>query len=223
MKKIILIVGGTSGLGLALARLFAKENNTVFITGRSNPQEKNIRFFSLDIGSNVDKLSADLDSLIGEVGPVNLLVYAAGFEEKGTIGELEDSSIRKMANVGFLAPAMLLQRILRKQGVLNGFIAITSTSQWIPRLREPIYTGVKAGIAMLANSFSLDERVGKVLVVGPSGMSTGFWRNNPRDMSILLDPRWVAEQTILMCQGDFRYKLVRILRDPPRIEELETR
>jgi len=41
MKKI-LIIGGTSGLGLALARLFAKENWTVFITGRNDLQEKQL-------------------------------------------------------------------------------------------------------------------------------------------------------------------------------------
>ncbi|MEK7567328.1 MAG: SDR family oxidoreductase [Patescibacteria group bacterium] len=223
MKKI-LIVGGTSGLGLALARFFAKESDTVFITGRNDPQEKNVRFFNFYIGPNADELSVDLDSLIGKVGPIDLLIYAAGFEEKGTIDELGDSSIQKMTNVGFLAPAMMMQRILRKQGVLNGFIAVTSTSQWIPRLREPVYTGIKAGTAMLASSLSLDERIGKVLVVGPSGMNTEFWRSNPRDdLSSLLDPKWVAEQIMSLYRSNFQYKLVRILRGPPRIEELETR
>src|SRR3989338_6779319 len=128
-----------------------------------------------------------------------------------------------MEDIGLLAPALIVQRIIKKQGSLAGFIAITSTSQWTPRLLEPMYTAVKAGLAMLANSLSLDPRIGKVLVAGPAGMATRFWENNPRDMSKMLDPKWVAEQIIQLYADDFEYKFSRIMRDPPRVEIVETR
>lgn len=146
-----------------------------------------------------------------------------GFYQEGNISDVSDEDIANMTNVGLLAPAMLLQRILKKQDKLAGFIAVTSTSQWTPRLLEPIYTAVKSGLGMLANSVSLDERIDRVLVAGPAGMNTRFWENSPRDMSTMLDPKWVAEQVLDQYSGDFKYKLARILRGPARVEVIETR
>ncbi len=76
---------------------------------------------------------------------------------------------------------------------------------------------------MLSNSVSFDERVGKVLVAGPAGMNTRFWEKNPRDMSNMLDPKWVAEQILDQYSGNFKYKFARILRGPARVEVVETR
>ena len=129
-----------------------------------------------------------------------------------------------MLNVGLVAPINILNRILKYQSSLSGFIAITSTSQWTPRLFEPAYTTVKAGLGMFGNSVSLDLRVGKVLVAAPSGMKTDFWRDSSRDMSMMLDPKWVAQKIIDLYNEDgFDYKFAKILRKPPRVEVIEKR
>ena len=224
MNHNILIIGGTSGLGLEMAIRFSGDGNRVFVTGRKNPEKKNLEFVCLDITDDAKKLSLDLDRVVEYSQPIHFLVYAAGFYENGLISDLSDSDIAKMDNAGIRAPAMLLQRILRRQNELKGLIAITSTSQWIPRPKEPTYTTVKAGLAMLANSISLDSRVGKVLVVGPSGMNTEFWKGHERQRGdALLDPAWVAARILELYKGDFDYCLARILRNPPRVELLEQR
>ena len=128
-----------------------------------------------------------------------------------------------MIHTGLTAPALILQRIIKRQGLLPGFIAITSTSQWTPRELEPVYTGVKAGLAMLAQSASLDAKVGKVLVAGPTGMKTNFWATGNRDMTDLLSPEEVAEEVLRLWNETYRYRLARILRDPFRTDILETR
>lgn len=220
MRSTALIVGGTSGLGLELARLFSKYHD-ILITGRSDPKIDTLRFHTLELGT--DSFKQNIDTLMEELPEIDLLLYAAGFFQEGRIDDLSDTDIEQMGRVGLLAPSLLLNRILRKQKKLPGFIAITSTSQWTPRLLEPIYTAVKGGLGMLANSLSLDERVGKVLVAGPAGMSTRFWENIPRDMSAMLDPKWVAEEIVKLWQTDYKYKYARILREPRRVEIVETR
>ncbi len=219
-QRAALIVGGTSGLGLALAHLLLP-NHQVYINGRRDPTERNLTFISLELDS--PDLAADLDHLLRGLPALDLLVYAAGFRQEGKIDHLTDADLSAMARVGLLAPALLLRRILRKQDSLGGLIAITSTSQWTPRLQEPMYTAVKTGLAMLANSLSLDPRIRKVLVAGPAGMVTRFWENSSRNTSTMLDPVWVAEQVIGLYQDDFQYRFARILRDPPRVEIVETR
>lgn len=212
-KMNALIIGGSSGLGLELGLLLAKRFN-VFITGRKNPREKSLCFIPLEIKKS-RLLSSDLDRVLAQVGAVDLLIYAAGFHQDGAISDLEDDDITAMLNIKLTAPAMILQRILRRQKKLSGFIAVISTSQLTPRLREPVYAAVNAGLGMLARSVSLDKRVVKTLVVAPAGMKTNFWKGKARK-GILLEPRWVAEQILDLYKGKFTYKQVLILREPPR-------
>jgi len=219
ISKNCLVIGGTSGLGLELALCLQKNGHSVFVTGRNNPNQEKISYIRLDITSNVEKFSKDLGKTLDESGPIHTLVYAAGFFQEGVISELNDADIITMTNIGLVGPALLLQKILQRQDELKNFIAITSTSQWIPRLKEPVYTSVKAGISMLAHSISLDQRVKKTLVVGPSGMDTKIWKNREKeDSGILLEPAWTAKKILELNNGKFNYKLARILRDPKRIE-----
>jgi len=219
-KKNALVIGGTSGLGLELS-LFLTERYNVYVTGRKKPQVHTITFKELELSDK--ELSSKLNSLISELPNIDLFVYAAGFGQDGTISDLTDEEILKMNYVGLIAPEMILQRILKKQGKLDFFIAITSSSQSKPREREPAYTAVKAGLGMLANSISLDARVKKTLVVAPGGMKTKFWDGTNRKVEEFLEPKWVAEQIIKLHNGEFKYKLVYILREPKRIEEVEKR
>lgn len=216
--KNVLVIGGTSGLGLEIA---SRMDGNILVTGRSDFHHEKLRFLRCDLDSN---LPESLDALVSQVDTVEILIYAAGFWNEGEITEVSDNDILKQVNVGLVAPAMLLQRLLKKQGGLPGFIAITSTSQWTPRRLEPLYTATKAGLAMLANSVSLGDQVGKTLVAAPAGMATPFWRNYPKkDVSTMLNPVWVAEEILKLYSETFKYQFVRIMRQPPRVEIVETR
>lgn len=214
-KTNALIIGGSSGLGLELGLLLAGRYN-VFITGRKNPRKKPLCFIPLEIKKSL-LLPNDLDRVLARVGAVDLLIYAAGFHQDGAISDLEDDDITAMINVKLTAPAMILQRILRRQKKLSGFIAVTSTSQSTPRLRESVYAAANAGLDMLARSMSLDKRISKTVVAAPAGMKTNFWKGKTRK-GILLKPRWVAKRILDLYKGTFTYKQVLILRDPPRVK-----
>jgi len=232
MKECALIIGGTSGLGLELAGLFSHDL-FVIVTGRQDPKVPGIHYFELDLADPSPRIYNRLNRLVGlpaaEVPPseryleglvpeISLLVYAAGFYQEGIIDELDDEAIDAMNSVGLGACQKILARILRKQGKLGGFIAVTSTSEWTPRLKEPVYCGVKAGLKLFSEAVSLDPRIGKTLVAAPAGMATPFWRDTPRDTSDMLDPKWVSTQIMELYKNtDGRYTHARILRNPPRV------
>ncbi len=215
-----LIVGGSSGLGLELAKQL-KNTHEVVITGRKDPGVAGLNFILLEIKQ--ENLNRDIEQMVKQIGEIDLLVYAAGFYQEGTISELSENDILQMNAVGLLAPAFFLHQVLKIQGSLNGFISITSTSQWTPRLKEPMYNAVKGGLGMLTNSVALDPRVHKTLLAGPAGMKTNFWAKTEMDMSGYMDPIWVAEQIINLWGGNYKYKYARILRQPPRVEVIEER
>ncbi|MDO8492701.1 MAG: SDR family NAD(P)-dependent oxidoreductase [bacterium] len=223
--KRVLIVGGTSGLGLALANIFKCGENLVTITGRFDPEQNDLQFVPLNITNDSESLVRDLERVVLAISaPIELLIYSAGFSRLGTIGYLADAEIKQMVNIGILAPSLLVKKILCKQTHLPEIIVITSTSQWIPRPLESVYCATKAGLSMFANSISLDENIGKVLVAVPAGMNTKIqWERGQKDNPALLDPNWVAEQIAEQYAENFEYKLIRILREPPRTEVLEKR
>jgi len=219
-----LIIGGTSGLGLSLAKKLSGSYD-VHVTGRTDPSEKALTFHPLDL-SDAQQLPSAINNLVQELPEVDLLIYAAGFFQEGTITDLTVDQVNTMLSVGLTGAIYLTRQILEKQNQLTEFVAITSTSQWTPRLYEPVYTATKAGLGAYANSLSLDPRVKKTLVAGPAGMATNFWKNTDEkthDTSQMLDPEWVADRIIELMHEDYSYKFARILRGPARVEIQETR
>lgn len=226
----IMVVGGTSGLGLELSKIFAVHSImastfiSVTATGRHDPGYSHFSYEELDLVS--PNLRRNLNHLIrGSTGQINLLVYAAGYYQAKPIDKLTDSEIQDMCTVGLEAPAMILNTILGNQDKLPGLIYISSTSAWKPRPNEPLYAAVKAGAEQLVRSVSESGRVGKTLIAAPGGLkNTNFYTGTERDTSAFLDPEWVAKQIVdYFITKDFTFECIDILNDPPHVIERKER
>lgn len=218
-----LIIGGTSGLGLELAREFSSQSeNEVFITGRHDPNVDFATYREFDLSKA--NLAERIGAFVTELPPIKCLIYAAGYFQEGTVTDLSNEEIETMIDVGGRGLIYFTKSLLEKQNKLEEIITITSTSQWTPRKLEPIYNFAKAGAGHFSNGLAEDDRVGKVMVAGPAGMNTDFWEGVARDdLDQMLDPKWVAEQIMDNRQDDYEYKYIRILRGPARVEEMEKR
>lgn len=218
-----LIIGGTSGLGLELAQVSTVEN--VIVTGRSNPEVEFVEFREFDLSTG--DLPARIGEFVANLPEIDSLVYAAGFYQEGHVDELSDEEADKMLDVCARGLLFFTKKLLEKQGYLNELVTITSTSQWTPRELEPVYNMAKAGAAHFSQALSLDGRVDKTLVVGPSGMATKFWDNDGRDTSSMMNPAWVAEEIASLRTADYSYRFAKILGkyqdSPDRVEITETR
>lgn len=221
MKKNILIVGGSSGVGFELARHYAEEGHRVCVTGRTDPKLSGAQFHRLAITASTGTLPEDIDRLISAFQDIHTLVYAAGFLQRGFIDELTDEALLTMNNVGLLAPMMLAARLKPLAPTPLKLMLITSSSGYTPRSQEPAYSATKAGLTMLGASLARDPGIGKVLVAAPSGIRTAFWKGTNEDTSTMLDPSWTAGQIISLSGGPFKFKYAKILRDPARVEVVE--
>lgn len=218
----VLVVGGSSGLGLELAKSFSNENAEVTITGRQDPQESSLNFIEFDLAP--PELPKRIGELTMRLPEINTLVYAAGYYQEGRVDDLSEDQIEEMLNVCGRGLIYFTRAILEKQKKLDELIVITSSSAWTPRKLEPIYNYVKAGEGHFANAMAEDGRVGKVLVDGQFGMQTKFWRDKKHpDWDKMLKPEWVAEQIMDARKEDYKYKFIRIHRDPPKVEVVEKR
>lgn len=217
-----LIVGGTSGLGLEIARNFNKQDDKVFVTGRRDFHEPNLHYEQFDLSA--PHLPQRIGELVMRLPEINTLVYAAGYYQEGRVTDLSEEQIEEMITVGGRGLIYFARELLEKQGKLEELVTITSTSQWTPRKLEPIYNFAKAGAAHFSNALADDGRVGKVLVAGPAGMDTAFWEGVERDDNAeMLDPAWVAAEVLKLRDGSYNYRFAKILREPSRVEIIETR
>src|SRR2546421_4639976 len=101
--KIALITGGTEGIGLATAKLFAKEGAYVFITGR---RQKELDEAVRAIGANVSGVQgdvaqlADLDRLYETVakakGRIDIVFANAGVGEFVPFGAVTEGRFDKL-------------------------------------------------------------------------------------------------------------------------------
>ena len=89
----ILIVGGSSGLGLELAKIYSVLGHNVFITGRKNPEITKLNFFYFSITQNMDELIKQINEILSKIEKINMLIYAAGFNQEGQIDKLHDNQI----------------------------------------------------------------------------------------------------------------------------------
>src|SRR3954468_22326718 len=95
--KVAVITGGTTGMGLAGAKLFVDEGAHVFITGR---REDALDEAVKQIGRNVTGVQADsadlgdldrlFDTVKRERGAVDVLWASAGTGEQGSLGEITE-------------------------------------------------------------------------------------------------------------------------------------
>src|ERR1700730_17279172 len=133
--KTAVITGGTEGIGLAAAKLFAKEGAYVFITGR---RQKELDEAVKAIGSNVSGVQgdvarlADLDRLYETIskvkGRIDIVFANAGFGEFVPFGAVTEDNFDKLFNINERGTLFTVQKALPllKDGgsiILNGSVA----------------------------------------------------------------------------------------------------
>jgi len=109
--KVVLITGGSKGLGLACARAFAAEGAKVAIGSRSQDNLDRAREALGKEGFQVVAIRADLtrpqeaSALVAtaerELGPVDVLVNSAGAAQRHTMDEYDESAWRQGMNAKY--------------------------------------------------------------------------------------------------------------------------
>src|ERR1700682_2913144 len=116
--KVAVITGGTTGIGLASAKLFVKEGAYVFITGR---RQKELDEAVKAIGSNVTGVQgdvaklADLDRLYETVkkkGQIDIVFANAGFAEFAPLGKITEQHFDGLFNTNVKGVLFTVQKSL---------------------------------------------------------------------------------------------------------------
>jgi NAD(P)-dependent dehydrogenase (short-subunit alcohol dehydrogenase family) len=182
--KNVLITGGTTGIGLATAKLFMAEGARVAITGQD---ENRVAEARKALGPNAIAIRADVAStqdmtalasrLKTEFGGLDVIFANAGIAQPRPIGDVDDAHIDAQISVNFKGVVYTIQKmlpILRKPAS----IILTSTAM-IERgvAGMSIYSASKAAVRSLARALSAElvERGVRVNVLSPGLTETPIY------------------------------------------------
>jgi len=155
-NNTILITGGGSGIGLALAKEFLQLNNKVIICGRNKDrlQAAKQKFPSLTViqcdVSNEDSVSALLEEIQQKHPRLNFLVNNAGMMRLWNI-QKEPTSIKEhkaeiLINLfgTIQLTQLLIPRLLKQEN--SAILNVSSALAEVPMSAAPVYSATKAAL-----------------------------------------------------------------------------
>jgi NAD(P)-dependent dehydrogenase (short-subunit alcohol dehydrogenase family) len=172
--KVVVVTGGTSGIGLAAARAFSQEGASVFVTGRRQEQ---IGGRVTGVRADVANL-ADLDRLYDAVqqkhAQIDVVFANAGGGEFAPLGAITEEHYHRTFDTNVKGTIFTVQKALPllKDGASIVLNSSNAGSSGTPAFS--VYGASKAAVRNLARSWILDlkERRIRVNVVSPGPTET---------------------------------------------------
>lgn len=185
-NKVVVITGGSNGIGLTTAKLFASEGALVYITGRrQEPLDKAVAEIgngAIGVQGNVAD-SADVVRLYERIkadhGRVDVVFANAGIYEVVGIEDIDEDHIDRMLNVNVKGMIFAVQKALPLM-TAGGAIVLSGSVVSVKGLpNQTLYNASKAAVRSFARSWTaeLKDRGIRVNVVAPSGTETPMIRN----------------------------------------------
>jgi NAD(P)-dependent dehydrogenase (short-subunit alcohol dehydrogenase family) len=177
--RVVLISGGTSGLGAAIARAAAREGARVAVTGRRREPGEALAaelaaagtkalFVQADVG-DVAQARACVAAVIEGFGRVDSLVSAAGLTSRGTLLDTTPELFDAHIAVNLKAPFFLMQAVVadlvarRAPGTI---VNVISSSEHGGQPYLAPYVAAKAGLAGLTRNAAHAHRWDKIRING---------------------------------------------------------
>ncbi len=161
--RTVLITGGTSGIGLELARQLHERGNTVIVTGRDRERIDAIRRDLPDVhvlASDVGDPSAIVslhERVVAQFPALDTLINNAGIMRNLNLSSARDlTDVTREIDINLSGPVRMVQQFLphlqARQSAL--IVNVSSGLAFIPLAISPIYSATKAAL----HSFSLSLR-----------------------------------------------------------------
>lgn len=180
-KKVAVITGGSSGIGLAIAKSLSDEGADIVITGRT---EETLKKAAMALGKNARGIVADvsskasLDALYervkAEFGGINILVANAGGGVHAPLGEITEKQIDDQFATNVKGVVLTVQQALPLLGKGSSVIIIGSTASVDPGPNMSIYGATKAAVRNMVRSWVAELHGSgiRINIVSPGPVNT---------------------------------------------------
>jgi NAD(P)-dependent dehydrogenase (short-subunit alcohol dehydrogenase family) len=182
-NKIVLVTGGTSGIGLEAAKLFREEGATVIVIGLSPAR---LRSAASELGESVAVLRGDvskptdIENIIKQIsekfGRIDVLFANAGMDLASPLEAITEDQIDRQFDVNFKGVFFTIQKAA---SLLTKGSSIVVTTSFLNEVGAPglsILSATKAAVRSLVRSLAAEfaPRGIRVNAVSPGPISTPF-------------------------------------------------
>jgi NAD(P)-dependent dehydrogenase (short-subunit alcohol dehydrogenase family) len=190
--KVVLVSGGTQGMGAAVARAAVDAGATVAVSGRredvgqafaaelQEQGEREALFVPADVG-DTDQAAASIDEVVGRFGRIDGLVNAAGLTSRGTLLDTTPELFDQHVAVNLRGPFFLMQAAVRdmvgrrEPGSIVNIITMSAHGGQ-PYLAP--YVAAKAGLVGLTRNAAHAHRWDRIRV---NGINIGWTETEGED------------------------------------------
>lgn len=206
--KIVLIVGGSGGIGSACARTFAKGGAKVVLAARNQEKAENIAKEINDSGGEAYVISVDVTELasvskmvrevIDELGPIDVLVNAFGVAVMQPLLDIKPDDAKEMLDVNVFGTFLVTQTVVRYMATekKGRVIMFPGSVGKYPMKNSSIYSASKFAITGFTKSLVEEhKRSGvKFTLMHFGGVDTPLWDSDTVDMRVQKDKMLTPEE-----------------------------
>ncbi|MGN8083286.1 SDR family NAD(P)-dependent oxidoreductase [Variovorax sp. 22077] len=222
--KTALVTGGSSGIGLAVARRFATEGAKVFVAGR---KQRQLDQALSQIGNGAEGIqadvtqTADLDRLFATLskraGRLDVLVTSSGIAEYATLADTTEEHIDRAFDLNVRAMVLTVQRATQLMTDGGSIVLVGSIASSIANPGYATYSASKAAVRSYARTWTheLAGRGIRVNTLSPGPTDTPMFDGVGEDVRRALtnripfgrlgQPDEIAAAALFLASEDSRY------------------
>jgi len=179
MSRVVLVTGGSRGIGLATARRFAALGDKVAVTYNSTAPSGDFLAVRCDV-TKQDDVDCAFDEVEARLGPVEVLVSNAGITKDGLLLRMKEADFANVIDANLTGTYRVCKRaaasMLRARS--GRLILVSSVVGLLGQAGQANYAASKAGLVGFARSLAreLGSRNITVNVVAPGPVDTDMTR-----------------------------------------------
>ena len=207
----VLVTGGSSGLGAAIAAAVRDDGGTPVVIDL-NPPLDGIAFERADL-SRPREAEAAVDRIAAERGGLAAVVTAAGIDSCGELGDVDGEAWDRVVTVNLLGTAAVVRAALPHLERSRGRVVTVGSTLGVRALpAATAYCASKFGVVGFTRALAAEtgDRVGVTLLL-PGGMQTPFFDDRPEQFKPAPDQH-------LNRPEDVARTVIFALRQPPGCE-----
>jgi NAD(P)-dependent dehydrogenase (short-subunit alcohol dehydrogenase family) len=189
MVGSVVIVGGTAGIGLEVAKRYVEMDKQVVITGSDDQRAKEI---AADLGEDVTGIGFDLADpsaigpAFGDVGPVSRLVLSAIARDSNSVRDYSYERAIALATMKLVSYTEVIHALVDRMSEDAAIVLYGGRAKDRPYPGSTTVTTVNGGVQAMVNTFAIELKPIRVNAIHPGIVGDSpFWKDN--DLSAVVD------------------------------------
>lgn len=200
-NRVIVITGGTDGIGLALVNRLRETGSRVYIIGRNAEKLKTFKDKTTEVHQCDVTDFKGLESIISPLEKIDVLINSAGVFVEGPLANAIPDAVSSAIDINVKGTIYASKLVVpkMKQRKYGTIVNLSSTVGLEGRAGLSIYSSTKYAISGFTESLKLELIKDGIKVVGiyPGALQTSFRsKGNVTESLVLSDAKWMTAEDI---------------------------